>query len=140
MKTITLYRPVGIKELELILQSGWKKFPPRLEWQPIFYPVLNHEYAEQIALQWNTKDEFSGYCGIVMEFDLQGSHYSKFEVQNVGGVIHNELWVPAEELEAFNQNIVGDIRIVKAYFGIQFAVPENKEIAHVLLKYKDNEH
>ena len=51
MKTIeltTLYRPVGPKELELIEQSGWKKFPPRLSEQPIFYPVMNEEYAIQI--------------------------------------------------------------------------------------------
>jgi hypothetical protein len=38
---VTLYRPVGIKELELIATAGWKRFPPRLFWQPIFYPVLN---------------------------------------------------------------------------------------------------
>ncbi|HEV2482639.1 MAG TPA: hypothetical protein VGS79_23400 [Puia sp.] len=41
METIKLYRPVGLKELELIRLSGWREFPPRLEWQPIFYPVLN---------------------------------------------------------------------------------------------------
>ncbi|MBK5721430.1 hypothetical protein JGH11_11150 [Dysgonomonas sp. Marseille-P4677] len=61
----TLYRPVGLKELQLIIDLDFKAFPPRLEWQPIFYPVLNQEYAEQIAEKWNTKDEFSGYCGIV---------------------------------------------------------------------------
>ena len=69
MKT-TLYRPVGLKEMELNVASGWRKFPLRLEWQPIFYPVLNQQYAEQIALDWNTKDEFSGYCGIVTAFDI----------------------------------------------------------------------
>ena len=46
---MTLFRPVGLKELELIAESGWRAFPPRLEWQPFFYPVLNVEYAEQIA-------------------------------------------------------------------------------------------
>lgn len=53
MKIVTLYRPVGQAEFELIKDSGFKRFPPRLEWQPIFYPVLNKEYAEQIAKQWN---------------------------------------------------------------------------------------
>jgi len=60
MKTITLFRPVGLTELELIAELNWKTFPPRLEWQPIFYPVLNQGYAEQIASKWNTKDSFSG--------------------------------------------------------------------------------
>jgi hypothetical protein len=140
MKTVILYRPVGLKELELILQSGWKKFPPRLEWQPIFYPVLNQAYAAQIASEWNTKDEFSGYCGVVTEFDLLESYYLKFEVQNVGGAIHNELWVPAEKLEEFNENIKGQIRIAEVFFGTSFTSPENKELAQIVLKLKDDEH
>jgi hypothetical protein len=41
LKTITLYRPVGPRELELIAASGYREFPPRLPDQPIFYPVLN---------------------------------------------------------------------------------------------------
>src|SRR5215831_14290525 len=112
MKTITLYRPVGLKELELISQSGWRRFPPRLDWQPIFYPVLNQAYAAQIASEWNTPDAFSGYCGIVLEFMVEEDYCSGYAVQNVGGAIHNELWVPAEELEAFNDHIVGSIRVV----------------------------
>jgi hypothetical protein len=116
-KTTTLFRPVGEKEFQLIAASGYKKFPPRLEWQPIFYPVLNQAYAAQIALEWNTKDEFSGYAGYVTAFDLPDNFLAKYAVQNVGGDIHNELWVPAEELEEFNQNIIGEIRIVKSFFG-----------------------
>ena len=70
MNVTQLYRPVGLKELELIADSGWRAFPPRLSWQPIFYPVLNEEYASQIASEWNTKDAFSGYCGIVTTFEI----------------------------------------------------------------------
>ena len=44
-----LWRPVGQSELDLIRDSGWQAFPPRLEGQPIFYPVLNEGYAIQIA-------------------------------------------------------------------------------------------
>jgi hypothetical protein len=43
-------------------------------------------------------------------------YLSKFEVQNVGGQIHNELWVPAEELEEFNSNIVGQIEVTKSFY------------------------
>lgn len=91
MKTVTLYRPVGIKEYELILASGSRRFPPRLNWQPIFYPVLNQAYAEQIAGEWNTHDAFSGYCGIVTRFALDEKHYHIYEVQQVGGDLHQEL-------------------------------------------------
>ena len=50
---LTLWRPVGPKELELIQQSGMRSFPPRLPDQPIFYPVLTEEYATKIARDWN---------------------------------------------------------------------------------------
>ena len=116
MNIITLYRPVGQTELELIIASGNKKFPPRLDWQPIFYPVLNQPYAEQIALEWNTADEFSGYAGHVMAFDMPAAYVQQFPVQNVGGEIHNELWVPAAQLEEFNSKIIGEIRLVKSFF------------------------
>jgi hypothetical protein len=126
MNVKTLYRPTGIKEFELIMEKGFKKFPPRLEWQPIFYPVLNQVYAEQIALQWNTKDEFSGYCGIVTRFDITEECFLKYEIQNVGGVIHNELWVPADELDIFNESIINGIHVIKVFFGEQFVMPANE--------------
>ena len=117
MKLTTLYRPVGEKELELVKESGFKRFPPRLEWQPIFYPVMNKEYAEQIAKQWNTEDEFSGFAGHVLSFDLPEEFLQRYPEQNVGGEIHNELWVPANELEELNNNIVGLIRVIDSFFG-----------------------
>ncbi len=120
MKLTTLYRPVGQTELDLINESSNKKFPPRLEWQPIFYPVMNQAYAEQIALEWNTNDAFSGFVGHVTAFDLPEAYLAKFEVQNVGGEIHNELWVMATELEEFNSMIVGEIRLKKTFFGEEY--------------------
>jgi hypothetical protein len=44
-------------------EAGFRQFPPRLSTQPIFYPVLSLEYAEQIARDWNTTDAASGYAG-----------------------------------------------------------------------------
>ena len=61
METVTLFRPVGPMELELIQASGWKSFPPRLPDQPIFYPVTNHAYATQIARDWNVKASGPGF-------------------------------------------------------------------------------
>lgn len=119
-KTIKLYRPVGKKELELIAESDYKAYPPRLIGQPIFYPVTNFEYAAQIAEEWNTPSEFSGYCGFVTAFDIDADYVSKFDVQNVGGFEHNELWIPAEELPKFNAHIVGKIEVLASFYGEKY--------------------
>jgi len=108
----TLYRPVGPAELKLIEASGWKRFPPRLPEQPIFYPVLSEGYAAQIAQRWNAPESGAGY---VTAFEVDSSYVAQFEVRKVGGPEHLELWVPAEELEAFNNHIAGVIRIVASY-------------------------
>lgn len=132
MKTITLYRPIGLKELELIIASDFFKFPPRLDWQPIFYPVMNEEYACEIALKWNTTDEFSGYSGYVTAFNMNADYITKFEIQNVGGEIHNELWVPSEEMENFNNQIQGKIEITKTFLGKQFKETNDKIINDII--------
>jgi hypothetical protein len=115
-----LFRPVGVRELELIADSGWKAFPPRLPIQPIFYPVLNQTYAEQIARGWNTKDAASGYAGFVTRFEVDDAVAKKYDVQIVGAKIHQELWVPAEELPAFNAAIIGKIEVVIGFSGPEF--------------------
>lgn len=132
MNTVVLYRPVGLAELRLIAESGFKKFPPRLDWQPIFYPVLNEAYASQIAQEWNTKDEFSGYMGAVTKFEIPEKIYSDYPVQNVGADMHNELWVPADELDKFNNSIVHGITIINAYFGSEFIIAEEEMLIELL--------
>lgn len=128
MKTTTLYRPVGLREMELIAEAKYIAFPPRLEWQPIFYPVLHQTYAEQIAEQWNVPDSFSGYCGLVTSFDVNKEMIKQYDVKNVGGALHEELWIPAEELEQFNYHINGTIEIVSAYLGKEYRESENIEL------------
>lgn len=110
--TTYLYRPVNQAELDLIEESGWRKFPPRLPEQPIFYPVMNEAYAIQIAREWNVPAYGIGY---VTRFAVNSDYVSKFTVENVGGLIHDELWIPAEELETFNANIVGLIEVIQKY-------------------------
>lgn len=110
--TQTLFRPVGPQELALIEESGWKAFPPRLPDQPIFYPVMNEDYAIQIARDWNVPASGSGF---VTRFAVDGDYLSRFTEQVVGGSMHPELWVPAEELEEFNQHIIGLIEVTQRF-------------------------
>ena len=114
MDTVTLYRPVGSAELALIGESGWSAFPPRLPEQPIFYPVLEEEYAIQIARDWNMRDGGTGY---VLRFQVQAEYIAQFPVQIAGSRIHREYWIPAEELAEFNRHIVGQIEIIREYSG-----------------------
>ena len=114
-ETTFLYRPVGPNELKKIEESGFKKFPPRLAQQPIFYPVMKEEYAIQIARDWNVSASGSGF---VTRFAVLTDYLKKFNVENVGGPIHNELWVPAEELEEFNSKIVGLIEVTKSFYPV----------------------
>jgi hypothetical protein len=110
-----LYRPVGRKELELIRESGFRAFPPRLPEQPFFYPVLSEEYAIQIARDWNTKDEASEYEGYVLKFRVRSEFLSRYDVRVVGGSQHREYWIPAAELEEFNSNINGKIEVLREF-------------------------
>ena len=113
--TTTLYRPVGRVELELIKAAELRQFPPRLPSQPIFYPVLNLEYARQIARDWNTRDEASGFEGHVLRFRVRKAFLDRYDVQRVGGAGHDEYWIPAEDLDEFNRNIEGLIEIVESF-------------------------
>jgi hypothetical protein len=111
-KVLTLFRPVGPKELELIRASQWREFPSRLPDQPIFYPVLNQEYATQIARDWNVPASGSGY---VTRFDIEAEFAAKYPRRVVGSSIHEELWVPAEDLTEFDAHIIGRIEVVAAF-------------------------
>lgn len=111
-----LYRPVGIKEMNLIFESDLKEYSPRLPEQPIFYPVNNIEYARQIALEWNTKSA-PGFCGFVTQFEIDENYAKRFAEHIVGSKVHSELWVPAEDLDEFNNHIIGKIQLVDSFYG-----------------------
>jgi hypothetical protein len=102
--TVTLYRPTGPQELELVKQSGFKRWPPRMPEQPIFYPVTNEAYARQIATEWNIPD-----------FKVRKPFMDRYAIQKVGGESHTEWWIPAEDLEELNDNIVGEIEVIGEY-------------------------
>jgi hypothetical protein len=109
---VTLWRPVGPAELELIRASGMRAFPPRLPEQPIFYPVLSEEYAIRIARDWNVPRSGRGY---VTRFRVTKQFLCKYEVHEAGGKAHREYWIPADDLPAFNAALVGEIEVIAEF-------------------------
>ncbi|MFD0481410.1 hypothetical protein ACFQ46_02290 [Kineococcus sp. GCM10028916] len=111
-ETVLLWRPTGPEELALVEASGWQRWPARLPEQPIFYPVLNEEYATKIARDWNVPHSGVGY---VTRFRVRKDFLDAYPVQQAGGRTILEYWIPAEDLEALNDHIVGLIEVVSEY-------------------------
>lgn len=109
---VVLYRPTGPKELALVAASGYRRWPPRLPEQPIFYPVTNEAYARQIAERWNVSESGSGF---VTRFVVRKEFLDGYERQIVGAREHEEYWIPAEQLEALNDAIVGAIEVIASF-------------------------
>lgn len=109
---VVMYRPTGPEEMALLAASSFRRWPPRLPEQPIFYPVTNARYATEIAERWNIKDSGVGY---VTRFRVPRTFADRYPLQKVGGAHHTEWWVPAEELEALNDHIVGSIDVIGEY-------------------------
>lgn len=112
---MVLFRPTGAAELALVAAAGWRAWPPRLPEQPIFYPVLSFDHAEKIARDWNSTRSAPDNLGYVTRFEVDDAVAGRYPVQEAGGRAHRELWVPAEELDAFNAGIVGVIEVVASY-------------------------
>ncbi|MET7614159.1 hypothetical protein ABZX97_24085 [Streptomyces seoulensis] len=110
--TTTLWRPTGPEELRLVAELGYRAWPPRLAEQPIFYPVLNEDYAVRIARDWNVRYDGAGF---VTRFEVESELLRRYPVQQAGGRTILELWVPAEELDEFNAHIVGPIEVVHEF-------------------------
>jgi hypothetical protein len=110
--TTTLWRPVGPKELELIAASDHRRFPPRLPEQPIFYPVCNERYAIEIAERWNASSDGGGF---VTRFEVETEYLGRYETHVVGARYHEEYWIPAEDLNSFNDAIVGAIQVIHTF-------------------------
>lgn len=111
-EVMTLYRPIGLEELELVAASGFRRWPPRLPEQSIFYPVTNEEYAREITIEWNIRTSGVGY---VTKFHVKKSFMDSYAIHKVGSNIHTEWWIPAEDMEDLNRNIVGLIEVIGEY-------------------------
>lgn len=81
---------------------------------------MTFEYAEWIATNWNANEAIANFGGVVTKFRVQLEYIKKYDVQIAGGVTSQELWVPAEELDEFNKHIIGQIRMISAYYSNEF--------------------
>ena len=109
---MVLFRPIGPEERTLLEGNAWKRWPPRLPQQPIFYPVTNEQYAREIASKWNAVDSGAGY---VTRFLVRREFMKRYETHQVGAAYHTEWWIPADDLEELNNNIVGTIEVIAAF-------------------------
>ncbi|MBS1721261.1 MAG: hypothetical protein JST35_12520 [Armatimonadetes bacterium] len=109
-ETVTLFRPCNQAEWDLVVASGCKRWPPRLPIQPIFYPVTNLRYAQEVNA-WNVNEYGSGY---VTKFEVEKAFMDRYEIKTVGASHNTEWWIPAEDLEELNDHIVGLIEIVES--------------------------
>ncbi|GAB3684193.1 hypothetical protein GCM10027589_53560 [Actinocorallia lasiicapitis] len=110
--TTTLWRPTGPKELDLVRALQWRAWPPRLPEQPIFYPVLNEEYAIKIARDWNVKHDGAGF---VTRFAVKSSFLARYPVRQAGGRTILELWIPADDLPELNTHLIGPIELIHEF-------------------------
>ncbi len=84
----------------------------RLPGQPIFYPVTNERYAEEITRKWNVPSSGKGY---ITRFEVKKAFADRYKIQTVGARHHTEWWIPAEDLDELNNNIIGVIEVVSEF-------------------------
>ena len=110
--TVALWRPTGPEELARVEASGWTAWPPRLPEQPIFYPVLNEDYATKIARDWNVPASGAGF---VTCFRVRQEFLDRYVPQEAGGKAHLEYWIPAEDWPQLNAAIAGLIEVIAEF-------------------------
>jgi hypothetical protein len=89
----------------------YARVPTSLAGAAVFYPVLTEAYATKIARDWNAPRG----GGFVTRFRVRRDFIHRYPVQDAGGREHLEYWIPAEDLPAFNNAIIGQIEIVAAF-------------------------
>ncbi|MDY6922292.1 MAG: hypothetical protein SV765_18990 [Pseudomonadota bacterium] len=104
-----LYRPIGPGQLQAVLASGGRRFPPRRRNQAYFYPLEREAFARWIARHWHVPHSGVGY---ITRFRVEADYLQRWPRFCVGGDEHWEYRIPAPALEDFNAHIVGPIEVV----------------------------
>ncbi len=109
MQLTTLYRSIGPQERNLIEASDWRRYPEGLFDQLVFYPATHQESAVQSARTWSVLAYGSGF---VTKVELPAEYV---ETIITGSNTQDELWILADSLEEFNEQIVGEIEVVRSF-------------------------
>jgi hypothetical protein len=115
MELVTLYRPIDVREMALVKDADWRAFPPRSRGQPNLCPLPNQADAAQIARDWKVK---AGGVGYVARFAVNAAYLRELQAQGEPEV-HLDYWIAREELPRFNENIVGKIEVIEAFFATE---------------------
>jgi hypothetical protein len=51
----------------------------------------------------------------VTRFEVRSDFLARYDVQEAGGREHREYWIPAEDIDAFNAAIIGEIEVVRKF-------------------------
>ena len=76
--------------------------------------MVREDYAVQIARDWNTRD---GGVGYVTRFRVRSAFLQRYARRTVGASMHEEYWIPAEDLSDFNAALVGPIEVIAEFHG-----------------------
>jgi hypothetical protein len=109
---VTLYRPIGLREMALVKDADWRAFPARSRGQPNLCPLPDRSDAAQIARDWKVK---TGGAGFVTRFAVKAAYLRQLQAQ-AGEEIRLDYWIAREELPRFNENIVGKIEVIEAFY------------------------
>jgi hypothetical protein len=108
-----LFRPVGFGELQLVRNSGWTRFPPRLPDEPIFYPIGDEDDAIQIARTWSLKTGVSCY---VLRFAVDVTFLTRHPLQRARNAAQREYRILAGGLEELDDHILGAIELIASFY------------------------
>ena len=66
---------------------------------------------------WSRNQALFSTCEIiyVLRFSVRTEFLSRYEIHVVGSSEHQEYWIPAEDLQKLNENIVGPIEVVSEF-------------------------
>lgn len=53
--------------------------------------------------------------GYVTRFEVRAAFLRQYAVRQFGSSVHQEYWIPAEDLPAFNAAIVGPIEVIARF-------------------------
>lgn len=103
----TLYRALNFDEFTLLKSRDYWGFPPRVISAPGEAPVRSRELADEQAHEIAVKDRRG--CAYLVAFEMPEATLAEFEIERSTSP---QIWLDSFELEIFNAQILGPIKLV----------------------------